>query len=261
MAFRHWQIGVHIQQDGVYAVALATGRRGQALRRWWHLPLPPGTVAQGRLKAPEHLLATLQPWRRTIPQRHCIRLAIPAAQTLQKKLPRPAISLREPALTRWVSQAMAQELEMSETDLCFDFAEDEPGRNYGVTAVQNRDIAVLLDIARALSLSISAITPDASALQTLLPWLASPARCLAWRDERQWLWAMKEGWGRRALEEAADITQLAGLLGLPGDEIVQCSDTAGAFDCWRAIPHRQPPLPAAGERYAIALGLALARGY
>lgn len=261
MVFRHWQIGLHIQHDGVYSVALATGRRGQALRRWWHLPLPPGTLYEGRIKEPEQLLAALQPWRRALPERHCVRLAIPAGQTLQKKLPRPAISLREPQLTSWVSQAMARELEMSETDLCFDFTEDEPGTSYGVTAVQNRDVAALLDIARALSLSLSSITPDASALQTLLPRLAPPARCLAWRDERQWLWAMKEGWGRRALEDAADVTQLARLLGLPGDEIALCSDKAEGFDCWCAIPQRQPPLPAAGERFAIALGLALARGY
>lgn len=240
---------------------MATGRRGQALRRWWHLPLPPGTVADGRIKAPEQLLVALRPWRRTLPERHCVRLAIPAGQTLQKKLPRPATSLREPALSRWVSQAMARELEMSETDLCFDFTEDEPGINYGVTAVQNRDIAALLDIGRALSLSLSSITPDASALQALLPWLASPARCLAWRDERQWLWAMKEGWGRRALEDAEDAAQLARLIGLPGDELVQCSDTPGAFDCWCAIPQCQPPLPVAGARFAVALGLALARGY
>ncbi|MGP3590526.1 hypothetical protein [Vagococcus sp. WN89Y] len=261
MAFRHWQIGVHIQEDGVYAVALATGHRGLALRRWWHLPLPPGTVVQGRIKAPEHLLAALHPWRRTLPQRHCVRLAIPAGQTLQKKLPRPAVSLREPKLVRWVSQAMAQELEMSETDLCFDFTEDEPGANYGVTAVQNKDIAALLDIARALSLHLSSITPDACALQTLLPWLTTPVRCLAWCDERQWLWAMKEGWGRRAREDAKGAAQLAGILGLPTDEIVQCCDTASGFDCWCAIAQRQPPLPAAGERFAIALGLALARGY
>lgn len=261
MTFRHWQIGLHIQQDGVYGVALATGRRGQALRRWWHLPLPPGTVVDGRIKAPEHLLATLRPWRRTLPERHCARLAIPAGQTLQKKLPRPGFALREPQLTRWVLQAMAQELSMSASELCFDFTEDEPGPHYGVTAVQNRDIAALLDIARALSLSLSSITPDASALQTLLPWLASPARCLAWRDEHQWLWAMKEGWGRRRAEEADDAAQLARLLGLAGDEVALCSDAAGAFDCWGAIAQRQPPLPAAGARFAVALGLALARGY
>ncbi|WLI77953.1 DNA utilization protein HofM [Kosakonia sp. H02] len=261
MTFRHWQIGLHIQQDGIFIVALAAGRYGQALRRWWHLPLPPGAVVQGRIKAPEQLLETLRPWRHALPQRHCVRMAFPAGQTLQRKLPRPAITLREPALTSWVSQAMARELEMAESELCFDFTEDETARTYGVTAAQNKDVAALLEIARTLSLHLSSITPDASALQALLPWLDSPMRCLAWCDERQWLWATKESWGRRAREEAEDAVQLASLLGLPADEIAQCGEMPGGFDCWSAIPSRQPPLPQDGGRYAVALGLALARGY
>ncbi|AHJ76256.1 hypothetical protein [Kosakonia sacchari] len=261
MAFRHWQIGLHIQQDGIFIVALAAGRRGQALRRWWHLPLSSGVVVQGRIKAPDELLDALRPWRQTLPQRHCVRMAFPAGQTLQKKLPRPAVALREPALTSWVSQAMARELEMAENDLCFDFTEDEPGKAYGVTAAQNKDVASLLEIAQALSLHLSSITPDASALQPLLPWLTPPARCLAWCDERQWLWATRESWGRRAREEAENATQLAAVLGLPADEIAQCGEMPGGFDCWSAVPSRQPPLPDAGERYAIALGLAVARGY
>jgi len=261
MAFRHWQIGLHIQQDGIFIVALAAARGGQALRRWWHFPLPAGTIVQGRIKTPEPLLAALRPWRQSLPQRHCVRLAFPAVQTLQKKLPRPAIALREEALNRWVSQAMARELEMEENELCFDFTEDEPGKTYGVTAAQNKDVAVLLDMAQTLSLHLSSITPDASALQALLPWLAPPARCLVWRDERQWLWATKESWGRRAQEDADSAVQLASVLGLPADEVVQCSDLPGGFDCWSAVPSRQPPLPTAGDRYAVALGLAVARGY
>lgn len=141
MTFRHWQIGVHIQQDGVFIVALSAGRYGRALRRWWHLPLPSGAVVQGRIKAPEQLLDALRPWRHALPQRHCARIAFPAGQTLQRRLPHPVVTLREPALTSWVSQAMARELEMAQSDLCFDFTEDEPARSYGVTAAQNRDIA------------------------------------------------------------------------------------------------------------------------
>ncbi len=261
MAFRHWQIGLHIQQDGIFIVALTAVRSGQALRRWWHLPLPPETIIQGRIKTPESIFAALRTWRHSLPQRHCVRLAFPATQTLQKKLPRPAIALREEALTHWVSQAMARELGMAENELCFDFTEDDVGKTYGVTAAQNKDVAILIDIAQQLSLHLSSVTPDACALQALLPWLASPARCLAWRDDRQWLWATKEGWGRRGQEEADTVDQLAGVLGLPVDEVAQCSELPGGFDCWRAIPSRQPPLPQAGHRYAIALGLAVARGY
>ncbi|MGY5955076.1 DNA utilization protein HofM [Kosakonia sp. BK9b] len=258
MTIHSWQIGLHIQEDGIFIVAIAAGRRGPALRRWWHFPLAAGAIVQGRIKAPDLLLNVLRPWRQTLPQRHCVRLAFPTGQTLQRKLPRPNFSLREQELSGWVSHAMARELEMAESDLCFDFIEDETASAYGVTAAQTRDVATLLGIAEALSLHISFITPDASALQTLLPWLVSPTRCLAWRDERQWLWAMKEGWGRRVREEADTAAHLAHLLGLAAGELIECGDEQGCFDCWTAIPRRQPPLPEAGGRYAVALGLALA---
>lgn len=258
MTFAPWHIGLHIQQDGIFSVAISAGRRGQTLRRWWHFPLPPGAVVQGRIKAPEQLLAVLRPWRHTLPLSHSVRMAFPAGQTLQRKLPRPNFALRERELSGWVAHAMARELEMAESDLCFDFTEDEPAKAYGVTAAQNRDVAALLDIAQALSLHLSFITPDASALQTLLPWLTPPVRCLAWRDERQWLWATRNGWGRRVLEDAENSAQLAHLLGLTTDELMVCGDALGCFDCWSAIPFRQPPLPEDGARFSVAIGLAIA---
>ncbi len=100
MAFRQWKIGLHIQQDGIFSVAIAAGRRGQTLRRWWHFPLPHGVIVQGRIKSPEQLLTVLRPRRHALPQRHCVRLAFPSGQTLQRKLPRPAISLRERGVVR-----------------------------------------------------------------------------------------------------------------------------------------------------------------
>ncbi len=84
---------------------------------------------------------------------------------------------------------------MAESDLCFDFTEDEPGNAYGVTAAQNKDVATLLGTAQSLSLTLSSITPDAAALQPLVPWLVPPVRCLARHDERQWLWATKRAGG------------------------------------------------------------------
>ncbi|XTZ38731.1 DNA utilization protein HofM [Salmonella enterica] len=257
MAFRQWKTGLHIQQDGVFSVALTEDRRGPSLRRWWHLPLSPGVIVQGRIKEPEQLIATLRPWRQSLPQWHYVRLAFPAGQTLQKRLPHPAVAMRENELARWVSHTMARELEMAESDLCFDFTEDEPGKTYGVTAAQNKDVAILLDVAQALNLNLASITPDASALQALLPWLVAPARCLVWHDERQWLWATKENWGRRDLQEIGNIALLASLLGFSSEEVVLCSENEDGFDCWRVIPSRYPPFPPSARCYAVALGLAL----
>lgn len=39
MAFNIWQIGLHIQQHEVLAVAVVRDASGWFLQRWWRLPL------------------------------------------------------------------------------------------------------------------------------------------------------------------------------------------------------------------------------
>lgn len=95
MAFRNWRIGMHIQQDHIAIVALLLERSRWALRRWWSIPLMPGTVRQGIVVDVESLARQLQPRRRELPLQHQACIAFPAARTLQKQLPRPQISLRE----------------------------------------------------------------------------------------------------------------------------------------------------------------------
>lgn len=257
MAFRYWQVGLHIQQDSVVSVALTAGRAGWSLRRWWHIPLPKGTVENGQLTAPQQLFSTLRPWCLSLPQRHRVRLAFPAARTLQRKLPRPAMVLRENERTRWVSHAMARELEMAAADLRFDYTEDSLEQAYSVTAAQHKDIASLLDLAKSLRLNLAAITPDACALQSLVPFLAPPACCLVWEDASQWLWATRAGWGRRAREDIPHRHLLAANLGIKDSEMALCSATQGGFDPWNAVRQRQPPLPTNGVDFAVAIGLAL----
>jgi hypothetical protein len=38
--------------------------------------------------------------------------------------------------------------------------------------------------------------------------------CVAWRDDHQWLWAMRHQWGRRFTTEAENVAELAALLAL-----------------------------------------------
>ncbi|WP_425325303.1 DNA utilization protein HofM [Phytobacter massiliensis] len=183
MAFGHWQIGLHIQQDSALSVALSSGRSGRALRRWWHIPLPAGTVDNGRLKAPQQLFSALQPWRDALPQRHQVRLAFPAARTLQKKLPRPAMFLREKALTTWLSHAVARELEMSTDDLRFDYAEDSLEQAWSVTAAQRREVAELLEMAKKFAPQPGGDHPGRLRATALHPLFDAPRRlrCLAGR--------------------------------------------------------------------------------
>lgn len=263
MAFGHWQIGMHIQCDGVYCVALARDKSQYALRRWWHIPLGDAVIREGQISQPDALSAALRPWSKTIPRRHRIRLAFPAGRTLQKRLPRPAMQLRESQQARWVASTVARELEMASEDLRFDYTEDSLKSAFSVTAVQNRDIAVLLDLGHALNLHIAAITPDACALQRFVPLLIPPACGLVWGDEAQWLWATRQRWGRQPREHTPTVELLTPLVGVEAQHLLTCN-VAGAdraFDPWSVIAQRQPPLPAHGDRFAIAIGLALGEVY
>jgi len=258
MAFKIWHTGVHIQQDKVLAVALVREKSGWGLRRWWQLPLTEGIIRDGQILQPEQLAAALREWRQTLPHQHQIFLAFPAARTLQRTLPRPAMTLRDSEQTAWIASALSRELEMAPEALRFDYAEDTFSQTFQITAAQNKEIDALLELARVLRLQLTTITPDAGALTHLLPFVQTPAQCIAWRDRDQWLWAMRHQWGRRGLAEAPDVERLAALLALRVEEIA-CCDMA-SFDPWCVVPHRQPPLPENGADFSVALALA-AGGY
>ncbi|MCU6667951.1 pilus assembly protein PilM [Enterobacteriaceae bacterium H4N4] len=255
MAFKIWHTGVHIQQDKILAVALVREKTGWGLRRWWQLPLAVGTVSEGQILKPEQLTAALAEWRKMLPLHHRIFLAFPASRTLQRTLPRPAMTLRDSEQVAWITSAMNRELDMAHDALRFDFAEDTFSQTFHVTAAQNKEISTLLELAKALRLRLAAITPDAGALTHFLPFLATPVQCIAWRDKDQWLWAMRHQWGRRGLAEAPDVEQLAALLALGVEEIVCCE--AGRFDPWSLLTRSQPPLPENGADFSVALALAM----
>lgn len=253
MAFKIWQTGVHIQQDRALIVALAREKLGWCLRRWWAIPLDEGIIRDGKICQPEQLVDALRDWRKTLPHYHRVFLSFPAARTLQRTLPRPTVALRDSEQLSWLGAALARELEMSADTLCFDYAQDTFSNTFHVTAAQNNEIDTLLALAKTLRLRLVAITPDASALANLLPAVA-PATCVAWRDDRQWLWAMRHQWGRRFTTEAESVAELAALLALGPDDIALFDNRR---DPWEILERCQAPLPDCGADYTVALALAM----
>lgn len=249
MAFNCWQMGLHIQQDNIFIVALQRARQGWSLRRWWQLPLASSDD--------DALLAALSPWRRELPWRHAVSIAFPANRTLQKSLPREAIALRENEQNQWIASAMSQQLEMPAQALCFDYHLAEPQGCWNVTAAQQRDVARLQHLARRLRLQVTAITPDACALRSFMPLQTEADTVLLWRSDGQWLWASGERWGSCAQHEAA---MLGELLEMTTPRLVCCTAEETQypyFDPWSAVTQKQPPLPAGGDAFAVAIGLAM----
>ena len=124
MAFKNWQIGLHLQQQEAVAVAIVRSAKECLLHRWWRLPLENDIIKDGRIVDVQRLANTLLPWSRELPQRHHIMLAFPASRTLQRSFPRPSMSLGEREQMAWLSGTMARELDMDPDSLRFDYSED-----------------------------------------------------------------------------------------------------------------------------------------
>ena len=259
MAFNIWKIGLHIQQHEALAVAIVREASGWYLQRWWRIPLTPQVIVDGHIREPEQLVTALLPWSRELPRRHHIHLSFPANRTLQKKFPRPTMTLREPEQTAWLSGSMARELDMAPDALHFDYSEDTLSPAFNVTAAQSKEISALLTLIQTLKVQVKAITPDASALQRFIPFLPEHQQCLVWRDDAQWLWATRSAWGRKSTGDIGSIDELATTLSLPPTAIAQCSP--GGFDPLSAVSVRQPPIPTQSHHFAIALGLAMGGAY
>lgn len=237
MAYSQWLAGLHFQPDSIVCVAVQKTRSGRALRRWWQLPVA-ADVSEAEL------VAALRRIQREMPRFHRLVAALPAAVTLQKQLPPPQMVLRESEQARWIATSVSKQLEMPTDTLTFDYQNTDTN-SYSVTAARRRDVDVLQQRLRAAGLNILAITPDASALQNFLPWLAKEETGICWRDRHQWLWATREAWGCSSE---------------PPDGLLRCTTqrTDGiGFNPWFPLCQLQPPLPEKGDAFAIALALAL----
>ena len=49
MAFKNWQIGLHLQQQEAVAVAIVRSAKECLLHRWWRLPLENDIIKDGRI--------------------------------------------------------------------------------------------------------------------------------------------------------------------------------------------------------------------
>ncbi len=76
MAFKIWQIGLHLQQQEAVAVAIVRGAKECFLQRWWRLPLENDIIKDGRIVDAQQLAKTLLPWSRELPQRHHIMVGV-----------------------------------------------------------------------------------------------------------------------------------------------------------------------------------------
>ena len=147
---------------------------------------------------------------------------------------------------------------MPASALCIDYAPTSRDDGWQVTAAQRLDINVLRELAGRLRLRWRP--------SYRMPVRSAPFPRMTAADQGRRGGMKSTGCGRPVRPGAvtpalmSGPSQLAGQLQVPLRLCIDAGDEASRFDVWQVIHRRQPPLPADGDRYAIALGLALGAG-
>lgn len=259
MVFSSWQIGLDIQCDGARAVALSLDRRGACLRRWWYFPHSV-SQATGPLSLPD----TMADWHRQLPLGARLRVSFAGLRLLQQSVAAEPEPLNEAQRALYLAATVSKQLRMSAAELSLDYRV-QPSGHYTVSAARREEIDALSVALRRYRLTPQAIAPAASALQGFLPFITAQGHnAVIYQAADRWLWASAESWGVLSTTEAATASALCLHIHGQASRAVVCQQafadaTVPYFDPWRALVRVQPPLPDDGDRYAVALGLALAR--
>lgn len=259
MLFSCWQTGLDIQCDGARAVALSRHRHGWCLRRWWYFPHALTAPAEMTLLPEE-----MDNWHRQLPLGAQLRVAFPGVRTLQRAVAPVPQCLSETQRTMYLAATMGRQLSMNADELSLDYCA-QPAGGYAVTAARRQDVDALYTALRQRHLAPVAIAPDASALQSFLSFITGQGKStVISRSGEHWLWANHQSWGAVSTDEAQSAVALCQHLGLETAQVATCCRKLAGHgvvyvDPWSTLRRLQPPLPPDGDRYAVALGLALAR--
>ncbi len=263
MAFGCWKIGLNIQDNGVYAVALLPTRQGWQARGWWEFSDTPESTNASLWAVPERLILLLKEWRRLLPRQHRLAVSFPALQTVQRLVPQPGMQLNEPQREAYMAMNLARELQLDAQSLRFDYRQlaTESG-GYAVTAIRQSMLQPVIDALHKLQLEPESIIPDACALQALLPSVNTYGyEAIVQQQANAWLWASAQGWGAWSCGELTGRAEACQALGLPEARVAFIEPLSGKEECqydpWQIIPRRQPPLPENGGHYTVALALAI----
>ncbi|NDJ56038.1 hypothetical protein GWD52_03310 [Enterobacteriaceae bacterium 4M9] len=259
MVFRSWRIGLDIQCDGARAVALSRGRHGWCLQRWWDFPHLK-TVPAGQIVLPEAMAA----WHRQLPLGAQLRVSFPGSRTLQKTLSAEPGPLNEAQRVIYLAASMSTPLRMSAAELSLDYCAQSTGE-YAVTAARREDVEGMCTALKQLRLTPAAIAPDASALQSFLPFITGRGHStVIHQSGGYWLWASAQRWGCVDIAQAATAPALCEHIAVQTVQVITFHQAFAGngvtyVDPWSALMRVQPPLPENGDSFAVALGLALAR--
>lgn len=269
MAFQKWQVGLDIQNGQLCALGIQRRRQGWQLRHWWRHALPSETLSHGALQGSPQLITLLRRWRRQLPHVISLRVGFPSQAALQRSVPAPVATLREPALGRYAAAAAERLFPLAASELALDYrAVSLPPPRLCLTAARRSVLQQWLSTLRQAGLTPEVMELTCSALATVGKLMRLPEQAaLIHQLSDHWLWYLPgrpdavSGWS-------------PGLFSLEGETAGQILPTARQF--WFSaslsgetlagmqplqplslLQLMQPPLPDCGGYFTLALGLAL----
>lgn len=259
MVFQRWQIGLDIQNGQFCAVAIQRRRHGWQLRHWQQQALPQDALRNGILQSSPALLEALQQWRRQLPGRYSLRVGLPSQLVLQRSLPLPETTLREPALNRYV-QASAQRLfPVEPASLALDYRVSSLSQ-LCITAARREVIAQWLTPLQQAGLKPDVFELSSLALaQVALHLRLSHQQLLIHPLSDHWLWYLA-GSEIVSGSSTGPLTPAHLQQTFPEAETLLCTSPIDGFTAlhpFSLLRYLQLPQPENDGVFALALGLAL----
>lgn len=260
MAFHRWQVGLDIQSQQLCAIVVQRRRTGWQLCDWWSQTLAQDALKNGVLQRSAALQKALQSLGKRLPRRYSLRVALPPQLVLQRTLPLPALSLREPALERYISAAAQHLFPVGAEALALDYRYHQHARQLSVTAARQAVISQwqtpLLE--SGMQPAVFELTSYALAQVAFSAGLGDNAALLLYRDG-EWLWYC------RACEPQSGAASVLASAILPADVTrfgcapaqIRLPPGYLPFSPLSLFTFHPPPLPPSAAEFCIAAGLAL----
>ncbi|MDR0805435.1 MAG: pilus assembly protein PilM [Enterobacteriaceae bacterium] len=116
-----WQVGLDIQENGFYALAVQRQRYGWQLRHWCFQPV---YSTQSQVMMPvisAEMIPLLRQWRRKLPKRISVRIALPASSILQQSIPLPEQKLSRQEQSWLVDASLSKLFPLAAKELAIDY--------------------------------------------------------------------------------------------------------------------------------------------
>lgn len=280
MEFRIWQVGLAFENGTARALAVRRRRQGWQLRQWWQQPMPEASPGEAEGAPPAGLDRLLATWRRQLPGRISLRVCLPSAEFLHRRMAAPDHRLGEPEREWYISAQARRHFPAGHDKLLLDYRDDPraPGTLL-VTAARQATVALWLSCLERAGLApdVLDIAPSALRCMANAAGLARD-RLLIHASSMGWQWvsplARPLEFGIIAAGEAAALPAARGLIDQRypdacgrGEPAYFSSDDTCAppadvlpWSPFAALWQAHPPIPSWPAAFTIAGGLAVRRG-